>query len=519
MQGFDSGVRELLDAQVWAGHMLSSRSVFGLLASERDIIFPDSMFEDLFRLARGRPSVPGCVVASVMVLQALHGFSDREAVDALSFDLRWKVACGLSFTQVGFHSSVLTVWRRKIAASDKPNRIFDAVMGVVKQSGVLAGRSRRALDSTIMVDAVQTQDTVTQLIAQIRQVARCVPEATGVVAGLTGHDYSKPGKPSIAWDDMQARDELVSALVQDALTVLGAVDHEGLEESQQRQVALLALVAGQDVEPAEGSDGTDGRWRIARKVAPDRVISVVDPEARHAHKSRARKIDGFKAHVVTEPDTSIVTVGALTKAAGAQNSDAAQGVGMITTDPTIDAGAGLEVLGDSGYGSGSMITKMIDAGHTPIIKPLPLRPPVPGGFTADDFTLDQVAQTVTCPAKHTRPLTPKGGVRFGKLCLTCPLKNMCTKAKNGRTLALNANSITQREHRARARDPHFQHSYRKHRPMVERTIAFMTRGVRRVPYRGVQKNNAWWNIRAASINLKLLQNLGLTKQNGAWSTG
>ena len=91
-------------------------------------------------------------------------------------------------------------------------------------------------------------------------------------------------------------------------------------------VALLALVAGQDVEPAEGSDGTDGRWRIARKVAPDRVISTVDPDARHAHKTRARRQDGYKAHVVVEPDTGLITDAALTPAAGPRNCDAAVGV-------------------------------------------------------------------------------------------------------------------------------------------------------------------------------------------------
>jgi hypothetical protein len=66
---------------------------------------------------------------------------------------------------------------------------------------------------------------------------------------------------------------------------------------------LLALVAGQDVEPAEGSDGTDGRWRIAQKVAPDRVISTVDRQARHTRKSRSRRRDGFRGHVAAEPET------------------------------------------------------------------------------------------------------------------------------------------------------------------------------------------------------------------------
>jgi len=86
---------------------------------------------------------------------------------------------------------------------------------------------------------------------------------------------------------------------------------------------LLALVAGQDVEPAEGSDGRDGRWRIARRVAPERVISTVDPEARHTRKSPSSRRDGYRAHRVAEAGTGLITDEQLTKAAGPDNADAA----------------------------------------------------------------------------------------------------------------------------------------------------------------------------------------------------
>src|SRR5215218_10229707 len=97
-------------------------------------------------------------------------------------------------------------------------------------------------------------------------------------------------------------------------------------------VALLALVAGQDVEPSEDSAGTDGRWQIARKVAQDRVISTVDPDARHAHKTVTRRTDGFTAHVVVEPDTGLITATGLTAAAGPANSDATVGVALLAAD-------------------------------------------------------------------------------------------------------------------------------------------------------------------------------------------
>lgn len=518
MQGRDDGQRQLLDVDGLAGHMLPAGSVFAFLAGHRHMLFPDDAFEDLFPSGRGRPSIPADVIASVMVLQTLHNLSDRETADAVTFDLRWKAACGFALTETSFHPTVLTYWRRRLAASKGPHRIFVAVTEVIAQSGALSGRKRRALDSTILEDAVARQDTVTQLIAQIRRVGREVPGADAVVAGLTGHDYSKPGKPDIAWDDKAARDELVSRLVTDALALLAAIEVETLTDAQQEIVALLALVAGQDVEPAEGSDGTDGRWRIARRVAPDRVISTVDPDARHAHKSRQKKIDGFKSHIVIEPDTGLVTAAALTKAAGPENSDAARGTELVTADASIGSQK-IDVLGDSAYGSGELLADITKAGHTPIIKPMPLGRAIPDGFSVDDFTIDETAKTATCPAGLTRPINAKGRVSFGSSCKSCPLMQQCTTARNGKKMTIHPHDRLRREHRARATDPEFQAVYRQHRPMVERSIAWMTRGARRVPYRGVVKNNAWWLTRAAGINLKRLLNLGLTSQDGAWALG
>ena len=167
-------------------------------------------------------------------------------------------------------------------------------------------------------------------------------------------------------------------------------------------VALLALVAGQDVEPVEGSDGTDGRWRIARQVAPDRVISTVDPEARHAHKTAHRRQDGFKAHVAVEPDTGLITGCALTKATGPEHSDAAVGIDAAgRRDPTR-----CEVLGDSAYGTGELLGRAgrgrAHRGHQAVAA-APGR--ADGGFTLDDFTVDEAAGTVTCPNGLTRPIT------------------------------------------------------------------------------------------------------------------
>jgi hypothetical protein len=284
-------------------------------------------------------------------------------------------------------------------------------------------------------------------------------------------------------------------------------------------VALLALVAGQDVEPADGSDGTDGRWRIAHQVAPDRMISTVDPDTRHAHKTRERRQDGYRAHVVVEPDTGLITNTALTKATGPANSDATVGIALLATDPSPDPepGEAVEVLADSAYGSGEALAAIEAAGHRAVIKPWPLRPAIAGGFTLDDFTHDAASNTVTCPNGVTRPVTGSGAVTFGAHCWGCPLRGRCTTATDGRTLKLGPHHALQRAHRARAQLPEHLASYRRHRPMVERSIAWLTRGNRRVPHRGVAKNNAWLHTRVAALNLRRLLNLGLRLDHGRWT--
>lgn len=501
-----------------AGHLLKPGSVFAFLAEHRGRLFPEAMFADLFPSGRGRPSLPGEVMATVITLQALHGLSDSETVEAVTFDLRWKAACGLAVTAGGFHPTTLTVWRARLRASAEPNRIFEAVKTVIAQTGALTGKTRRALDSTVLDDAVATQDTVTQLIAAIRRVGREVPGAAAVIAAhCSAHDYSDPGKPAIAWDDTAARESLIDALVADAHRLLGHLPEAEHGPRAAEALALLALVAGQDVEPVEGSDGTDGRWRIAQRVAPDRVISTVDPQARHAHKTVTRRQDGFKAHLAAEPDTGLITDCALTKASGT----GPDGLPVSEARTGLDLLAGetgpVRVLADSAYGSGDLRAALAERGHVDLVKPAPTRAAIPGGFTVDDFTVDHDGGTATCPAGTTRTISKSGGVKFGAACTDCPLRARCTRSRTGKTLKIRPHDARQRAARVLARDPDWQAEYRRYRPMIERTIAWLAAGGnRQLRYRGVARNDQWLHHRAAALNLRRLLALGLT-HTGTWT--
>jgi len=500
--------------------------------------------------------VPAPVVATVLVLQALHGLSDREAAEAVTFDLRWKAACGLAVTAPAFHPTTLTYWRARLARSQRPNRIFEAVRDLVSVTGAVRGKTRRALDSTILDDAVATQDTVTQLVAAVRRVARVLSGGAELVASTatrSGHDYQRPGKPQIAWDDPAAREHLIDGLVRDARAVLAAVaaaEEAGalvVADAAADAVGMLALVAGQDVALVPDPSDPDGlgTWRVAQRVAPDRMISTVDPDARHAHKTTSRRQDGFKAHVVVEPDTGIITACAVTKAAGEGSGDAAAGIALLAEDTTLltpspttppsgppdgppdgrsdglAAHEPVEVLGDSAYGTGDMLAALQAAGHTALVKPWPINPAVPGGFTVDDFTVafteDGQAATLTCPAGITRPVNRVRQVNFGAACRGCPLRPRCTRSATGKSMRIREHDAGQRAHRAAwASTLELRTRYREHRPMVERTIAWITRGNRRLRYRGTTKNNAWLHLRASAINLRRLTALGLDHDTGNW---
>ena len=300
MQGKARHDRRILDASVFCRDLVEDGTVCAFLADHRDELFKEADFADLFPSGRGRPSIPAALVCSVMVLQALEGLSDRDAARALKTRIDWKVACGLALDDAGFDFTVLTYWRTRLRRSERPQRIFEAIRSVVEATGVLAGKHRRALGSTILDDAVATQDTVTQLISAIRRVRVAVPEAALVTLSSANDQGTKP---VIEWSDTLARNALITSLVHDADAVLCAAQRSPAAEIAAEAIGLLALVAGQDVEPGE----TPGSWKIAKKVAKDRLISTVDVEARHGHKSTAVRKDGFKTHIVTEPDTGIIT--------------------------------------------------------------------------------------------------------------------------------------------------------------------------------------------------------------------
>ncbi|MGI8807421.1 MAG: transposase [Acidimicrobiales bacterium] len=304
----------LVGSAVVCDGRVAENSIWAVLHREWHRLFPEEMFSDLFS-ERGRHSVPPSIVAVVMVLQRLFGLSDREAVSAFEFDARWKYAAGgLDLDYGSFAHTVLVDMRARLAASERPKRIFEVTVEAAGAAGLVG--AKRVLDSTPLYDAVATMDTITLIRSAIRgllKVAEPALEAELRAMMTSGDDYASASKPHIDWDDTDARAALIDSRSADGYACLMALDGRVLDDEVADAAVLLATVMGQDLDEA------DGKFFIARGVAKDRVISTVDPTARHGHKTSARGYDGQKGHVATDPDSEIITA---TKVSPANAGDA-----------------------------------------------------------------------------------------------------------------------------------------------------------------------------------------------------
>jgi len=517
------------DVSRFCDEALAESSVYAVLHRERDRLFPDEMFADLFS-DRGRRSVPPSVVATVMVLQRLEGLSDREAVERFTFDARWRYAAGVGGYDCGgwgrFAHTVLVDMRARLDASDAPRRIFEVTVEAASAAGLVG--AKRVLDSTPLYDAVATMDTITLIRSAIRGLLRVADgelEAELRAVLRSGDNYATSAKPQIDWDDADARQALIDSRAKDAFACLAVVDGRQLGVEGSEAAELLATVVGQDLE-----ETVDGMLRIARRVARDRVISTVDPDARHGHKTKARGFDGYKGHVAVDPDSEIITDTVVSPANAGDASVAEDLLDDLTSDDRTDTAESADdtnaatpdndvdrptVYGDAAYGSGEFLDHLAQADIDSRCKTQP--PTAPGGrFAKDRFTIDLEADTVTCPAGVTvtihRAANGDGMAYFAEACASCPLRAQCTNAEGGRTIRVGRYEQRLADARSQQQDPDWAADYRATRPKVERKLGHMMRrrhGGRRARVRGRSKVDTDFNLLAAALNVARLGVLGV----------
>ena len=534
------------DVKRFCDETLAESSIYAVLHRERDRLFPDGLFADLFS-ERGRRSVPPSVVATVMVLQRLEGLSDREAAERYTFDARWRYAAGVGgYDTTGwgrFAHTVLVDMRARLAGSEDPRRIFAVTVQAASAAGLVG--TKRVLDSTPLYDAVATMDTITLIRSAIRALLRVADddlEAELRGAFGSGDDYASSAKPQIDWDDAEARAELIDSRAKDGYSCLVVLHGRAVGPEVADAARLLATVLGQDLEEAG-----DDVLRIARRVAKDRVISTVDPDARHGPMTSARGFDGYKGHVAVDPDSEIITDTVVSPGNAGDASVAPDLIDDLVGDDDDDgADTAAEataaedaepdehdmavpdehdepptVYGDAAYGAGEFLDLLA---NNDIDSRCKTQPPVsPGGrFAKDSFAIDLKDDTVTCPNDISvtirRGRDGGGTAYFSDACRDCPLRAQCTDAEGGRTIRVGVFEQRLADARAQQRDPDWAADYRATRPKVERKLGHMMRrrhGGRRARVRGKRKVDADFNLLAAAQNLARLAVLGLRFNAGA----
>ena len=163
----------LFDAAEWVGP-LPEGSFFALLAEHGERIVRDQDFVDCYSADRGRPSIPPSRLAKVLLLQYRTGVSDEQAMEAVAWDLRWKVALGLPVDHRGWNSSTLTRFRARLLLHGKERLALENTLALAGELGMLDAPAEQIVDSTPMLGAAATQDTVRLVRAGVRKLLDAV---------------------------------------------------------------------------------------------------------------------------------------------------------------------------------------------------------------------------------------------------------------------------------------------------------------------------------------------------------
>jgi hypothetical protein len=486
---------------------LPAGSFFALLAEHGDRIVRDEDFAGCYSERMGRPSIPPSQLAKVMLLQHRTGLSDEAAMEAVAWDLRWKVALGLPVDHQGWHPTSLVKFRARLLLHGKEQLALENTLRLAEEIGLLDGRAEQIIDSTPMLGAAATQDTVRLVRHGVRKLLDAVAAVDASVGwalddGLA-FDYARPNvKPDCRWREKAARERMLTRVAEDAERALRAVEQaDGLlsDERVADACRLLRELVGQDFEV----DG-NGVPRLRRGTAAGRIISTVDTEMRHGRKSQHQRFDGFKlSAAATNADTPLIT--AVTVVA-ASEQDGPQAKHLVDAQPPDRRPT--RVLGDTAYGIGAVRAELAERGVDVLAQ-------VFEGHVADgrlgkrDFVVDLEAGTVVCPAGQTAAIRtePSGQrrARFAKAgCDTCALRERCVSPANGsRQILIAPDEELLIAARHALADPATAEHLRRTRPRIERLLGLLAvrYRARKSRYIGTAKARLQAAWAAALVNL------------------
>ena len=502
----DRAQQGLFDAH-WCGQVVAADSFYGLLAEHGHRIVSDADFAACYSERRGRPSIPPSHLAKLLLLAYREGASDQQAMERLRYDLRWKVALGVPLDHPGYHPTSLVKFRARLLLHGLERLALVRSIALAAELGLMEGSAEQIVDSTPMLGAAATQDTVRLVRSGVAKLIGAVAAvddqaATALARGLR-FDYARPRqKPDCDWRSKPAREAMLSEVAQDARRALAAVATEpelAGGPAVADALALLADLIGQDFEI-----DPDDTPRLRRGTAHGRILSVVDPEMRHGRKSQHQRFDGYKIHAAATGDGRIISA---LEVSGGGDRDGAHAGALIDTLP---AGARpARLLGDTAYGD--QITRAgLAEREVDVLAPVPERRPRGERLGKRDFQIDLEIGSVTCPGGRSRPITARpraSGERSATFrrggCGDCALTGACLDARGRRTLVIEPREDLLLAGIAAMADPDVAEGHRRRRPRIERLISLLAHRyhARKSRYLGRRKAllQAAWS--AALVNL------------------
>ena len=486
---------------------LPEGSFYALLAEHGERIVSDDDFLDCYSERQGRPSIPPAQLAKVMLLQYRTGRSDREAMEAVRWDLRWKAALDLPVDHTGWDPSSLTRFRARLMLHGKERLVLENSLKLAEQLGLLDAPAEQIVDSTPMLGAAATQDTVRLVRAGVRKLIDAV-EAADAEAGTQlddalEFDYAKPAdKPDCRWREKSERERMLTRVAEDAERALQAVERSDdllTDAAVEDAHALLRELIGQDFDVDD-----DGVPRLHRGTRAGRILSVHDPEMRHGRKSAQQRFDGYKlSAAATNSDTPLITAVAVCPAS---EQDGPQAKLLVDQQPA--AHRPKRLLGDTAYGTGPVRAELEERA-VEVLAPVAERPANGDRLPKRDFQVDLEQGIVTCPAGQLAEIRtePSGArrARFAKAaCDRCPLRARCVQPAQGcRTILLAPEEQLLIAARQALDDPANAEHLRRTRPRIERLLGLLAHryGARKSRYRGSAKSLLQAAFAAALVNL------------------
>jgi transposase len=485
---------------------LPEGSFFALLAEHGDRIVRDEDFAACYSQRMGRPSIPPSLLARVLLLQYRTGCSDEQAMECVAWDLRWKIALGLGVDHQGWHPTSLTRFRARLLLHALERVALERTLQVAEELGMLDGPVEQIIDSTPMLGAAATQDTVRLVRHGVKRLLDAVAAVDERAAGRLDRglqfDYAKPSeKPDCRWREKAERERMLTRVAEDAERALKAVEQaDGLLEEEAVKAAheLLRELIGQDFDIDQ-----DGVPRLYRGTRSGRIISTVDREMRHGRKSSQQRFDGYKlSATVTNTEVPLITA---IDVAPAGETDGPRAKHLIDGQP--ESRRPRRVLGDTAYGNGPVRAELAER-DIDVLAPVPDGKVIAGRLAKHDFQIDLDAGTVTCPAGHTVTIsTSKKGFRGANftvaMCRDCPLKHACCPGRSRRQLNLREHEDLLIAARRALADPATAEHLRRTRPRIERLLGLLaTRyGARKSRYIGPRKARLQAAWAAALVNL------------------